>query len=76
MNTFAIAALQLQAPNADNTGLLTAEIDAVAARFPWLDMVLCPELGACGTDKTCAEPMPGELNGPVFWRGGFPRCCL
>ncbi|MDH3820390.1 MAG: carbon-nitrogen hydrolase family protein [Gammaproteobacteria bacterium] len=59
MTSFAVAALQLEAPNGDNTDLVTAEIDAVVARFPWIDMVLCPELGACGTDKACAEPMPG-----------------
>jgi predicted amidohydrolase len=59
MTSFAIAALQLEVPNGDNTGLVTAEIDAVMRRFPWLDMVLCPELGACGTDKSCAEAMPG-----------------
>lgn len=59
MTSFAIAALQLEAPNADNTDLVTAEIDAVVSRFPWLDMVFCPELGGCGTDKACAEPMPG-----------------
>ena len=59
MTSFAIAGLQLEAPNGDNTDLVTAEIDAVVARFPWLDMVLCPELGACGTSKACAEAMPG-----------------
>ena len=59
MTSFAIAGLQLQAPNGDNSDLVTAEIDAVVARFPWLDMVRCPELGACGTSKACAEPMPG-----------------
>ena len=59
MTSFAIAALQLEAPNGDNTDLVTAEIDSVVARFPWIDMVLCPELGACGTDKAFAEPMPG-----------------
>jgi len=59
MSSFAIAALQLEAPNGDNTDLVTAEIDAVVGRFPWLDMVVCPELGCCGTDKANAEPMPG-----------------
>lgn len=59
MSTFAIAALQLEAPNGDNTALVTAEVDAVMRRYPWLDMVLCPELGVCGTDKACAEPLPG-----------------
>ena len=59
MSSFAIAGLQLEAPNGDNTDLVTAEIDAVMSRFPWLDMVVSPELGCCGTDKADAEPMPG-----------------
>lgn len=60
MSTFAIAGLQLEAPNGDNVDLMITEIDAVLRRFPWLDMVVCPELGACGTDTACAEPMPGN----------------
>lgn len=60
MSSFAIAGLQLEAPNGDNTDLVTAEIDAVMSRFPWLDMVVCPELGCCGTDKADAELMPGH----------------
>lgn len=59
MSSFAIAGLQLEAPNGDNTDLVTAEIDAIMSRFPWLDMVVCPELGCCGTNKAHAEPMPG-----------------
>lgn len=60
MSTFAIAGLQLEAPNGDNVNLMITEIDAVLRRFPWLDMVVCPELGACGTDTACAERMPGS----------------
>jgi predicted amidohydrolase len=59
MSTFSIAGLQLEAPSGDNVELMIAEIDAVMHRFPWLDMVLCPELGACGSSKEGAEPMPG-----------------
>ena len=50
MSTFAIAGLQLAAPNGDNVDLMIDEIDAVVQRFPWLDMVVCPEL-ACGTNR-------------------------
>jgi predicted amidohydrolase len=59
MSPFAIAGLQLEASRGDNTDLVIAEIDAVAQRFPWVDMVLCPELAACGPDKSLAEPLPG-----------------
>ncbi len=58
MSTFAIAGLQLEAPRGDNMDLLIREIDAVVARYPWLDMVLCPEL-ACNIDPECAEPTSG-----------------
>tara|TARA_R110002096_G_scaffold2071_3_gene10801 strand:+ start:4012 stop:4869 length:858 start_codon:yes stop_codon:yes gene_type:complete len=59
MSSFSIAGLQLEGPNGDNVELAIAEIDAIVKRFPWIDMVLCPELGACGTDLACAEAMPG-----------------
>lgn len=58
MSTFSIVGLQLDVPRGDNVDRLIAEIDAVIDRFPWIDMVLCPEL-ACGTDKGGAETMPG-----------------
>ncbi|NND61368.1 MAG: carbon-nitrogen hydrolase family protein [Gammaproteobacteria bacterium] len=59
MTTFAIAGLQLEGPNGDNVDSMSREIEAVVRRFPWLDMVICPELGACGTDIACAQPLPG-----------------
>lgn len=59
MSRIAIAGLQLQAVNGDNTDLMEAEIDAAVRRFPWLDMVVAPELNACGTAVSLAEPMPG-----------------
>lgn len=59
MTTFAIAGLQLETTSGDNTTHMLAEIDAAMARYPWLQMILLPELNACGTDKSLAEPMPG-----------------
>lgn len=59
MTTFAIAGLQLETASGDNTTRMLAEIDATVARYPWLDMILLPELNACGTDRSLAEPMPG-----------------
>jgi predicted amidohydrolase len=59
MTTFSIAGLQLAGHKGDTTDSVLAEIDAVVARYPWLDMVLLGELSACGTDKAGAEPMPG-----------------
>jgi predicted amidohydrolase len=59
MTSFAIAGLQLEAPNGDNVDLVIREIGAVVHRYPWLDMVVCPELAACGTNPKNAESMPG-----------------
>ncbi|TFG41307.1 MAG: carbon-nitrogen hydrolase family protein, partial [Chromatiales bacterium] len=33
--------------------------DAVMRRFPWLEMIVCPELASCGTNFKAAEAMPG-----------------
>ena len=63
MTTFAIAGLQLEAQNGDNTASILAEIDSVVARYPWLDMIVLAELNARGTDKANAETAPGPTEG-------------
>ncbi len=62
MTTFAIAGLQLEAQNGDNTASILAEIDSVVARYPWLDMVLLAELNAMGTNTANAEVAPGPTE--------------
>lgn len=62
MTTFCIAGLQLEATNGDNTDSMLAEIDAVAQRFPWLNMLVLGELNACGSKPEMAEPMPGPTE--------------
>ena len=62
LSSFAIAGLQLEAANGDNVDLIVREIDAVVRRFPWLDMVVCPELAILGTNPKDAEPMPGPTE--------------
>ena len=62
MTTIAIAGLQLEAESGDNLDHMLAEIDRVMARFPWLEMVVLPELNACGADRALAEPMPGPTE--------------
>jgi len=59
MSKISIAGLQLTGSNGDNVDLMIREIDAAMARFPWLDMIVAPELNACGTDAATAEAMPG-----------------
>jgi predicted amidohydrolase len=62
MTTFAIAGLQLEGQPGDNTDLVVTEIDKVMLKFPWLEMVVLPELAACGGDKALVESMPGPIE--------------
>jgi len=62
MRRFSIAGLQLEADNGDNTGAMAAEIDATMRRFPWLDMVLLPELNAFGSNPANAVALPGPVE--------------
>ena len=62
MSKIAIAGLQLEAINGDNTDSIESEIDAVCQRFPWVDMVVVGELNPYGTDKSLAQPMPGPFE--------------
>jgi predicted amidohydrolase len=61
MTTFAIAGLQLEAPLADNTDAILTEIDKVMGRFPWLEMIILPEM-ACGLDRSRAAPLPSPTE--------------
>lgn len=62
MSKIGVAGLQLEAINGDNSDSMEAEIDSVAKRFPWIDMVLLGELNGCGSDPKLAEPMPGPFE--------------
>ena len=62
MSSFAIAGLQLEVPNGDNTVKVVEEINAAMARFPWLDMIVLPELCVYGTDKGQAQALPGPFD--------------
>jgi len=61
VTTFAIAGLQLEAVVGNNAEMMTREIDAVVRKYPWVDMIVGPEL-ACTTDREAAEPMPGPTE--------------
>jgi predicted amidohydrolase len=41
---------------------MESEIDAVAKRFPWVEMVVLGELNAYGADPKNAQPMPGPFE--------------
>jgi predicted amidohydrolase len=62
MTTFAIAGLQLRAQAGDNTASMLEEIDKVMIRFPWIQMIVLPELTACGADRSLAESLPGPTE--------------
>ena len=62
MSRIGIAGLQLETHNGDNLDAMEAEIDAVAKRFPWVDMVVLGELNAFGADRRHAQPMPGPFE--------------
>ena len=62
MSKIGIAGLQLEATNGDNLDAMEAEIDAVATRFPWVDMVVLGELNGLGAAPKNAQPMPGPFE--------------
>jgi predicted amidohydrolase len=62
MSKIAIAGLQLEAINGDNLDAMESEIDTVARRFPWVNMVVLGELNGYGADKKHAQPMPGPFE--------------
>lgn len=62
MSLFSIAAMQVAWPYADNRERLEQETARVLTRFPWVQMVVFPELCSFGHDKRLAEPMPGPTE--------------
>lgn len=62
MSYLSIAGLQLELDIEDNLSLLEKEIDGVMKRFPWLQMVVLPELCTFGPGTDHAVRMPGEVE--------------
>jgi len=62
MSHLSIAGLQLELEVGDNLSTLEKEIDVVKKRFPWVQMVVLPELSAFGTNTELAVQMPGEVE--------------
>jgi deaminated glutathione amidase len=67
MARFAIAGLQLEIARGDNLAQLRAEIESVATRFPWVQMVVLGELSVHGSGTNRAEP-PGGPSEQEFCR--------
>jgi predicted amidohydrolase len=62
MSYLSIAGLQLELDTDDNLSILENEIDAVKKRFPWIQMVVLPELCTYGANTSLAVQMPGEVE--------------
>jgi len=62
MSLFSIAALQVGLPHGDNRDRLEKETARVRARFPWVQMVVFPELCSFGPGLSFAETMPGPTE--------------
>lgn len=62
MSYLSIAGLQLELGAEDNLSTIEQEIDLVKKRFPWIQMVVLPELCTFGTNTDLAVQMPGEVE--------------
>lgn len=59
MTAFAIAAVQMNGINGDNTDAMLKRIDSVMRIYPWVQMVVFGELLAKGPGLSAAQPLPG-----------------
>ncbi|MGV9006137.1 MAG: carbon-nitrogen hydrolase family protein [Brevundimonas sp.] len=62
MRPFGIAGLQLELAKTDNCDHIIAEIAAVKARLPWVDMVVIGELALFGAGVSHAQTLPGPAE--------------
>jgi predicted amidohydrolase len=62
MTKFSIAGLQLALPAGDNRERIAHEVAIAMARFPWIQMVVLPELATFGPALARAEPLPGDTE--------------
>ncbi len=62
MSYLAVAGLQLELAVEDNLSLIEQEIDLVKKRFPWIQMVVLPELCTFGPSTELAVKLPGEVE--------------
>lgn len=62
MRHFKVAGLQLPALGEDNLAQIAIEVASARSRFPWIDMVVLPELCAHGPQIRHAEPPGGPAE--------------
>ncbi len=62
MGHLAVAALQLALKNEDNLSLIESEIARTRQRYPWVQMIVLPELCTFGSSPSKAVELPGEVE--------------
>lgn len=62
MSYLSIAGLQLELGVEDNLSIIEREIDLVVKRFPWVQMVVLPELCTFSAHTELAVKLPGEVE--------------
>jgi predicted amidohydrolase len=62
MGHLAVAALQLALKNEDNLSLIESEIARTRQRYPWVQMIVLPELCTFGSSPGKAVELPGEVE--------------
>lgn len=62
MSHLGIGALQLALSRGDNLSVVIEEVRKAKQRFPWLDMIVLPELCAFGPSLDLAQPLPGDAE--------------
>ncbi len=62
MSLFNICGLQLNLNTGDNLAVIRTKIDKAIKRYPWIDMIVLPELVVYGPDKSRSVEMPGPTE--------------
>lgn len=62
MGHLAVAGLQLALKNEDNLDTIEREIDNTRKRYPWIQMMVLPELCTFGSSPACAVELPGDAE--------------
>lgn len=65
MRPFAIAGIQLRGTGTDNREHLKVKVRETVLRFPWVDLIMLPELAPFGAGTRFAQSIPGELTEDV-----------
>ena len=62
MTVFSIACIQTDYGLGDNVEAMTRDLGKVMRRYPWVEMVMFPELAAFGPNSDNAQVMPGSAE--------------